>query len=204
MTYLRESIDAMVWSHKKHGTGVYFWWLRGGLSTELKAAIEDTVKGSSGRRAITIERGDVEDVEWKGPPMGGTTSIVQGAEFTLGLISAATDIPVDVYTGVSAGAITGSEINNKALYATISKIQSDIEPYILELIRRMGYEVGDMVLEWNTRYATDELQQAQVRQMNADALVKEKQAERGVDFMIGQQFADPKDPTKQTQGVKQE
>ena len=50
---------------------------------------------------------------------------------------------------------------------------------MLDTIRRMGYPTDDMVIEWNTRYATDELEQAQVRQMNADALIKEKQAENG-------------------------
>jgi hypothetical protein len=207
LTYMRGSIDAMAWVHKKHGVGIFLWWLTGALDTATKDAIESAVQGSSSRRALTAERAAVESVEWIGPPSGGTTSIVDGADFMLGLLSSAYDIPKDVFTGVAAGAITGSEINNKTLYATINKTQSDIEPFLLKLMYRMGYDTEDMVIEWNTRYATDELQQAQVRQMNADALVKEKQAERpvGADFQIGVSgLQDPKDPKKQTQGVPQE
>ena len=37
-----------------------------------------------------------------------------------------------------------------------------------------------MVLEWNTRYATDELEQAQIRLLNAQAAQMEMQAEQGM------------------------
>jgi len=200
MVYLRESIDAMVWNHKKYGIGIWMWYIKG-LSGETKDAVEDNIKDISSRRAMAVDIDQVDRVEWSGPTSQGTTGIVQGAEFTLGLISSGSGIPKDIFTGVSAGAITGSEINNKALYATISKIQSDMTPYILETIYRMGYDTKDMEIEWNTRYATDELEQAQIRQMNADALSKEKAAERGSDIAItygpaGQAQGKPKDPTQ--------
>jgi hypothetical protein len=184
MTYLRESVDAMAWSHKKYGIGVFAATVKGSLSTEKKDALESTMQDLSSRRGLVLESDDWDGVEWIGPPSSGTTNIVEGNDFLLGLISSATGIPKDIYTGVSAGAITGSEINNKALYATISKIQSTMEPYILELVSRMGYDVSDMVIEWNTRYATDELEQAQIRNLNADAMLKEAQAEQG-DIRIG-------------------
>ena len=200
MVYLRESIEAAVWTHKKYGLGVWMWYIKGALSAELKASAEDTLQKMSAKRAVIVETDVVDRVEWSGPPQGGTTSIIEGAEFLLGQISSGSGVPKDIYTGVSAGAITGSEINNKALYATINKKQSDVTPFVLDCITRMGYEVADMVIEWNTRYATDELEQAQVRQMNADALIKEKQAERGDDFMINvqsnMQQGSPKDPNK--------
>jgi hypothetical protein len=200
MVYLRESIDAAAWMIKKYGLGVWVWYIKGGMSTELKDAVEDTVQGMSGRRAILLEMDKVDRIEWSGPPTGGTSSTIEIADYELGMISAGCGIPKDIFTGVSAGAITGSEINNKALYATINKIQSDITPYVLDAISRMGYSTDDMLIEWNTRYATDELEQAQIRQLNADALIKEKQAERGdiainVTGLGGQQQA-PKDPNK--------
>lgn len=185
MVYLRESVDAMVWMHKKFGIGVWMWYIKGGMSDEVHEAAEDTFQNMGSRRAVTCETDQVDRVEWSGPPASGTNAIVEGADFTLGLISAGTDIPKDVFTGVSAGAITGSEINNKALYALINKIQSDITPYVLETIFRMGYDTSDMVIEWNTRYATDELEQAQIRLLNAQAAQMEMQAERGTDFEIG-------------------
>jgi len=168
-----------VWAIKKFGLGVWLWTIKGGMSTELKDSMEDTFQNMSGKRAVIAESDKVNEVQWIGPNQTGIAGVVQASDFILGLIAAGSGIPKDIYTGVSAGAITGSEINNKALYATISKIQSDVTPYVLETIRRMGYDIDDMVIEWNTRYATDELEQAQIRQLNADAHIKEKQAEDG-------------------------
>jgi hypothetical protein len=199
MTYLREGIDSAVWMIKKYGIGVWLWYVRGGASSELIDSLQDTLQNMSGKRAVVVETDKFEKVDWSGPPPSGTTSTIEISDYILGMISAGSGIPKDIYTGVSAGAITGSEINNKALYATINKIQSDVTPFVLEAITRMGYDVSDMIIEWNTRYATDELEQAQVRQMNADALIKEKQAERG-DIAINVTGlgggGNPKDPNK--------
>jgi len=179
MTYMRESVDAIAWAIKKFGVGVLKWVVKGALSTELKDAIEDTLQNISARRAVVQETDKVEKIEWVGPQGSSITTSTDFFEFLLGEISSATGIPKDVYTGVSAGAITGSEINNKALYATISKIQSDITPYVLNTIERMGYDIDGMIIEWNTRYATDELEQAQIRLLEAQAAQLEAQAEQG-------------------------
>lgn len=197
MTYHRESLDAMSWAHKKFGLGLWMWYVKGGMSTELYESLEKALKDISARRAMVAETDKIDRVEYSGSA-AGTTDIVAGLEYQLGQISAGCGIPKTIFTGTEAGAITGSEINNKALYATINRYQSDCEIYILDTITRMGYDTEDMVVEWNTRYATDELEQAQIRQLNADALLKEKQAERG-DIMIGVSgFGNerPKDPNK--------
>lgn len=180
MTYLRESLDAMSWAHKKFGLGIWMWYIKGGLSTELAASIEAALKDINTRRAMVAETDKVDKVEWQGPAQG-TTDIVAGMEFQLGQISAGCGIPKTIFTGTEAGAITGSEINNKAEYATISKIQSDVAPNVLNTVMRMGYAIKDMVVDWNTRYATDELEQAQIRLLNAQAAQMEMQAEMGYD-----------------------
>ncbi|MHA2068842.1 MAG: hypothetical protein ACXABY_31150, partial [Candidatus Thorarchaeota archaeon] len=90
-----------------------------------------------------------------------------------------------------------SEINNKALFATISKIQSDITPYVLDTIRRMGYDIDGMIIEFNTRYATDALEQAQIDELRSRTRLNEAQAEGG-DFRIGLQMEEGlKDPDKE-------
>lgn len=180
MTYLRESLDAMSWAHKKFGLGIWMWYIKGGMSTELYTAIETQLKDINARRALLAETDKIDRVEWSGPEQG-TADIVGGMEFQLGQISAGCGIPKAIFTGAEAGAITGSEINNKALYATIQKRQSDYTPYILETIRRMGYDIEGMVVEFNTRYATDELEQAQIRLLNAQAAQMEMQAAMGID-----------------------
>ena len=181
MTYLRESIDANSWSHKKFAAGIWMWYIKGGMDAGLKADLEEDLKDINHRRALVAESDTVEKVEWSGPSASGSTSIIEGADFNLGLIAAGSDVPKDMYTGVSAGAITGSETNSKELYATISGIQSDIDPYVLGTIEEMGYEIDDMIIDWNIRFAIDELQQAQVRLLNAQAAQMEMQAEQGID-----------------------
>jgi len=197
-TYLRESTDAMAWVHKKLGAGVWIWYAKGSADTQKIDALQDTLQDMSSRRAIIAEMDQFDKVEWTGPPASGTDAIVKGNDFLLGMISAGSGIPKDIFTGVSAGAITGSEINNKALYATINKIQSDITPYVLATIVKMGYDITDMVIEWNTRYATDELEQAQIRLLHAQAAQLEAQAEQGMgpnDMTIG--FKAGEDPNQE-------
>lgn len=197
-TYHRESNDAMVWAHKKQGIGTQMWWAKGSMSQDLYDSVEQTLKDVSSRRAIVAETDKWDRVEWDSPSASGTAAIVDGLDYQLGIISAATGIPKDIYTGVSAGAITGSETNNKALYATISKIQSDITPYILDAIRRMGYDTEDMIIEWVLRYATDELEQAQIRLLNAQAAQLEMQVEQGGDPLtqFAQAFGQGEDPNQ--------
>lgn len=191
LTQNREAMDAMMWAYKKFGVGLAAFYLKGGLDDEIKSALETMMQGVSNKRSVAIEGDKYEKIEWIGPTGTMNTNIVEGMDYGLGLISSATGIPKDIFTGVSAGAITGSEINNKALYATISKVQSDVEPYVYETIERMGYDTEDMLIEWNTRYATDEMEQATIRNLNADAKLKEAQAEQG-DIRIGVQgFNDP-------------
>jgi hypothetical protein len=180
MTYLRESLDAMSWAFKKFGLGIWMWYVKGGMSTELFTAIATNLKDINQRRALVVEDDKVSKVEWSGPNQGDA-DIVGGMDFQLGQISAGCGIPKMIFTGTEAGAITGSEINNKAVYATINKIQSDVTPNILNTIQRMGYDPDEMIVEWNTRYATDELEQAQIRLLNAQAAQMEMIAERGYD-----------------------
>ena len=201
LVYFRESNDAMVWAHKKVGIGVQMWRIKGGMSPELKDSIEESIQDISGRRAFVVEADKVEDVGWTAPPASGTDAIVAGLEFALGIIASGSEIPKDVYTGVSAGAITGSEINNKALYATIDKKQSAKTPKVLDSITRMGYDNSDMVIDWNVRYATDTLEQAQERYLNAQAALLEMQVEQGGDSLS--QFAQTFGPDNKDQSQNQ-
>jgi len=78
-----------------------------------------------------------------------------------------------------------------------------MEPVIRELVRRMGHEDDNYDIKWNVRYATDEMQQAQIRVLNVQADEGEqriKDAKEGKnDFNIGFQGGQaekPKDEEK--------
>lgn len=208
MAYSREIVDAISWMIKKLGLGAWIWWVEGGISPELRASMEETWQNMANKRVIIAETDTFRSMDWSGPPSTGAANAVEILDWLLGEISSATGTPKDAYKGVSAGAITGSEINNKALFATISKIQSDITPYVLDTIRRMGYKIEDMVIEFNTRYATDELEQAQIGLLKAQALQLEasteqtkKMTEQGrgpLDMIVGaeEDASSQKDQTK--------
>ena len=170
LAYIRISKHALNFAHGKWGLGLFLWWAKGTLTGTIKTQIEDMLEGISASRAGLVNMDDIDRVEWTGPQGGGTTDIVTGIDMYLGLISAATGIPKDILTGVSAGAITGSEVNNKALYATLNQVQQSLEPFIRELITRMGYN-GEYEIEWNTRYATDELDKANIEVSHVSAQV---------------------------------
>ncbi len=180
LTYVRSAKHALGWANQKFGIGLFLWKLKGRLTDETATALENMLKDISLMRAALVDGNLVDDVLFVGPSGSMTTNIAEAVDMHLGLISAGSGIPKDILTGVSAGAITGSEINNKALYATLSQIQQSVEVYIRELVRRMGYTNEDYAISWNTRYATDELEQAQIRLLNAQAAQLEMQVEQGI------------------------
>ena len=197
MTYLRSSKHALNFAHNKYGLGMFMWPLIGALTQEILEDTEDAIQNSGVMRATIVEKQKFDMPEFVGPPSSGTTNITEGIDTYLGQIAAATDIPKAIYTGTEAGAISGSEINSEQLFATISKIQSDIEPYIRELIRRMGFDI-EYVIEWNVRAAVDKLKEAQTRMMNAQAAQIEMNVEQGINPNdISVRFPEsPKDPEK--------
>jgi len=180
LTYIRSAKHALGWANQKFGIGLFLWRLKGRLTDETATALENMLKDISLMRAALIDGNIVDTVEFVGPSGAMTTNIAEAVDMHLGLISAGSGIPKDILTGISAGAITGSEINNKALYATLNQIQQSMEPYVRELVRRMGYADDNYVISWNTRYATDELEQAQIRLLNAQAAQLEMQVEMGL------------------------
>lgn len=171
LAYIRISKHALNFAHGKWGLGLLLLWSKGTLTSEVQSQIEEMLEGISNSRAGLINMDDIDRAEWTGPSGGGTTDITQGIDMYLGLVSAGTGIPKDILTGISAGAITGSEINSKELYATLNQVQKSIEPFIRELIRRMGHNGEDYEIDWNTRYATDEKEQAEIEVSHVSAQV---------------------------------
>jgi len=200
LAYIRISKHALNFAHGKWGLGLLLLWSKGTLSAEIKAQIEAILEGVSSSRAGLINMDDIDRAEWTGPTGGGTTDIAQGIDMYLGLVSAGTGIPKDILVGISAGAITGAEINNKALYATLNQVQISIKPSIRELISRMGFN-GEYEIDWNTRYATDEKEQAEIEVAHVSAQVARLQyykmnEVRAIDGMEGVEGGDESPATK--------
>jgi hypothetical protein len=181
----------------KYGLGIYMWAINSGqMSDDTEAALEAALEDSSVMRAFMYDKGLVDSVDFVGPSGPSTNNIVEGINSYLGFIAAGSGVPANILTGQEAGAITGSEINVKALYATLNQIQKSIEPYIRELVRRMGYENEEYEIDWNLRFATDEVESANARLLNANAALAEMQVDQGIgpnDIVVRDQTRPDKD-----------
>jgi len=178
LTYIRLSKHSQSWLDAKHGLGLFLWYVNR-LTDETEASLEDMLEEVSVSRAGIIDSTLVDKVEFVGPSDSAGGRINQSIDMLLGLVAAGSGVPKDILTGISAGAITGAEINNKALYATLNQIQKSVEPFIRELVLRMGYD-QDYEIDWNTRFATDEVEQANIRLLNASAAEIEMRVEQGI------------------------
>lgn len=167
LTYLRYIFHSISWYDMKIGLGIFVMRTKNQLSQQEMSNLQEAYQDISVKRSGVFDD-RIEDVEFIGADAGGT-NFHEDIAALLNMIAAGCGIPKDVLTGVSAGAITGSEINNKALYATLNQIQRSFEPVIRELVRRMGYD-REFDIDWNTRYAHDEEEKARINYLNAQEL----------------------------------
>ena len=85
-------------------------------------------------------------------------------------MATASRISQDLLKGVSAGAVTGSEVNLREYAKLISNEQSDVEGVPIELVRRLmetgqiphNYEEKPFKLEWNEAFIMNEIDTARV------------------------------------------
>ena len=192
-------LSAITTYSMKMGVGALIMTTKGAISTADKAAAEAAMEDLSVSRVGVIPGRSVEKLEYIGAG-GSTIDFPTYIDAFRKEISAGSKYPMDALVGTSAGAITGSEVNSKALYAVIQGEQTNMEPIIRELVRRMGHEGDDYDIKWATRYATDEMQQAQIRVLNAQADEAEQRIkgmqENKPDFSVGFQAGAPKDQEK--------
>lgn len=168
MTSIREIIGSMVFYDAKIGNGLFVIKLARSPDTAMKASMQNEVETFSTQRAVGLDPSIIEDVGFVGAE-GSTTDFENHIKILLERIAAGASIPKDVLIGATAGAISGSEVNVKALFQAINSIQQSIEPYIRELMSRLGYN-EDYEIDWNVRYAHDEEQRSKIDMNNAQTL----------------------------------
>lgn len=160
----------------KHGFGALIMTTKGRASTADINAAKRTMEDLSVTKVGVIPNTAVEKLEFIGAA-GSSIDFSQYIDAYLGQIAAGSKYPKDVLLGINQGG-AGSAVIDKALYALVQGEQTKMEPYIRDLVRRMGHEGEDYDVAWNVRYATDEMQLAQIRELNARADITEVQAER--------------------------
>lgn len=115
-------------------------------------------------------------------------------------IAAGSGLPLAILRGAQAGALTGSEVNEREYFKVISDAQSRYEPYIRQLIDalldcgqiRFKYNVQrEYRIVWNSGFeltekdkASIELQQAQARNLKTGWMsIDEIRAEQGLEAL---------------------
>ena len=218
LVYLRYLFHAVTWYAMKVGLGWLLVKVRK-LGTESATRVEANLKNMSAKRFLMHDK-DVEDIKFLGAT-GSAINFDSYIDAILDQIAAGTDIPKVVLTGQEQGSISGGESIEKALYSTINSVQQEVDPYIREVIIHMNYDDSDMVIDWNTRYAHDEKEEAEIEVSHVSANVaklqymtmNEVREAEGLpkieggdespgarpDIMIGQQKQEPISPQEQDQ-----
>jgi hypothetical protein len=98
-------------------------------------------------------------------------------------MSGGTGIPEPVFRGAQAGALTGSEVNERAYFKMVSDVQTAHEPLLRDLINRIAaLEYGengipDYEIVWNPGFEADERTKAEIE------LLKSQTAEKMLAYM---------------------
>lgn len=91
-------------------------------------------------------------------------------------VSTGTGIPEPVLKGAQAGAITGSEINERAYFKMVSDVQTAHEPMLRDLINRIAgvsdeysATLPDYEIVWKPGFESDERTKAEIELLKAQA-----------------------------------
>lgn len=126
------------------------------------------VTGGRGEERETIEFLGVQDVTLNPDPY---------VKVAFESFSLASRVPQDIFKGVSAGRITGSEFNERNYYKYISSEQNTKEPVVREFIDRLidtgqiepsdrrekPYREVEYIIEWRSAYVMNEVDQTRVK-----------------------------------------
>lgn len=166
----------------RYGSGFPVFTFPWATAEEIRNWIGSGEVANWNARGYIVAGEEGESVEFKG---------VQGVQLdpspyfekAMQAISTATRIPMDVLIGVSAGRITGSEVNERAYFKFISSEQSMVEPIVRELIDRLidtgqirygdarrGVPSKDYDIEWFSGFSINEVDEARVKLWESTAM----------------------------------
>lgn len=171
LTELRLAFNAITWYVMKVGMGAWVVELKKTISDDEASAIQSMFQGLGPRTVAMVNKDKTEDIDFKGGKMS-TSSFIGLFDGLLGRVSAATGIPRDVFIGASAGQITGSDVNLKALYQVLNGVQSGVERPIRLNINKLdpSYIDLDYEFKWGVKFVPDAKQEADIGFINAEEL----------------------------------
>ena len=171
LTELRYAFNAITWYVMKVGMGAWVVELKKTLDDAEVSAIQNMFQSLGPRTVAMVNKDKTENIDFKGAQMS-TSSFIGLFDGLLGRVSAATGIPRDVFIGASAGKITGSDVNLKALYQVLNGVQSGVERPIRENIDSLDASYIDLEygFKWGVKFVPDAKQEADIGFINAEEL----------------------------------
>jgi len=182
----------------RYGSGFPVFTFPWATKEEIRGWIASGEVANWNARGYLVAGEEEETVEFKGM-QEASLDPAPYFEKSMQAISTATRIPMDVLIGVSAGRITGSEVNERAYFKFISSEQSMVEHIDRELIDRL-FDTGQITyadarlkdpeknydIMWNSGFSINELDSARVKLWESTA------AKNDLEFMTVDEVRDAK------------
>ena len=169
LNYIRYLFHSMTFYDMTIGHGLFAVFVQAGFDATVIAKWQTALEDISHKRALVVDSGDVDKMEFIGPT-SNATDFVEHIDMCIQTLSVAVGIPKELLMGAAAGAVTGSETNIKLGDESERKIKNSIEEYIRETVRKMGYENEDYLIQWIEKTAHTEEERINMEQIHAQAL----------------------------------
>ena len=174
LTNLRNIRWGMGQTIYRYGSGFPVITLTGKTLEQIQAYAEAGYFTNLMSRTYLLKNESI-DIEFKGVA-GSALNPEPYYKAVLENLSTGTGIPEAVLRGAQAGALTGSEVNEREYFKVISSIQSKVEPYVRQLVswvmKQAGVDVEDFEVNWEGGFqpsgkdmAATELMHQQARQI---------------------------------------
>jgi len=170
LVYIRYLFHSMTFYDMKIGHGLFAVFVQAGFDATVIAKWQAALEDISHKRALVVDSGDVDKMEFVGPT-SNATDFVEHIDMCIQTLSVPVGIPKELLMGAAAGAVTGSETNIKLGDEQERKIKNSIEEYLRATVREMGYSNEDYFIEWIEKTAHTEEERAKIEQTHAQAVI---------------------------------
>jgi len=168
LVYIRYMFHSMGWYDMKIGTGLFVAYTESGFGDESKGKWDTSFADISIKRVFLADKSEIAKLEFVGPT-GQVTDFVAHIQMCIQTISVPTRLPYELLMGAAAGAVTGSETNITLGDEFERKVKGMVEEYILETIKRMGWN-DEPLFEWIVKSAQTEENKAKIEQTHSQAM----------------------------------
>jgi len=171
LTNLRNIRWGMGQTIYRYGSGFPVITLNGKTLEQIQAYLDSGYFQNLMSRTYLL-RNESIDIEFKGVA-GSALNPEPYYKAILENLSTGTGIPEAILRGAQAGAVTGSEVNEREYFKVVSSVQSKVEPYIRQLVAWVmayaGVEVEDFEVNWREGFEPSEKDRAQAELMHQQA-----------------------------------